>query len=658
MKLIFNKEEASKPLLHYVVKVFLISNLAFILIFISIYFILSKEISEKTFENLVRETLETIKPTAATAAFSSSEAMAALALKPMEGVPWIKSALLKDSFGDTLYTFTNPDNNAGANSLRNKLSYDLFANGKVTGELIVYVDYSQSRNLIIDLTIGTLAIVFSTTLVSLFNYLFIKRKIVRPVEQLAQFVDEPQIAASNLHKNNPGFEKTLAPLEISELTSISRQLEKTVTQLSEQATIDPLTGLANRRAFDIDLEETIRTGDGFTLLLLDIDYFKFINDQYGHSAGDHTLRHFAGYLADLAKRENGGAYRLGGDEFAVILLGDPTGSKDPASNIRTSYSLTYPHLNNLKIYYSISVGLGSYPNDIGNGKELLVQVGSALLAAKKQGRKSIVRFAAELHGADLSVPAREYELAITQDRITHYAQPILCPSTGEILAFEMLLRILPGETGTYVRPDLAVETAIRMGLTDDLTSRTLRAAHQMIETLRKAGNTGTKISINICEAQLFSTEFLSLFEGIFTEEVHRERLIIEVLENDYLKSEKSSRVIYELKARKVEIALDDLGKGFSSLERLFVLPTNIIKLDRCLMKHREHAPELLAGLISALSSNDRTVIVEGVETDEDAQFIRQIGNVFVQGYFYARPMPAETALQWTGKPEPRLAAEG
>ena len=655
---------STKPLAHYLLGRFLILTLGFIAAFLTIYFVLSKEINRKSLEDIVDHTLETIRPNATIAAFSSSEAMAAFALSPLESVPWVRRASLLDSFGDTLQVLenrkpTSPDRGppAGAEDagpLRDEngttVSYALTYRGQDAGRLVVEVDYSRGRSVLVDLLIGMISIIACTTMVSLANYLFIKRRIVVPIERLARFVQDPASRsvrgmAVGRRTEAEGRTSPSAMFEIAELDAISVELEKTVSHLSEQATIDPLTGLANRRAFDAALKETVSSGGSVALMLLDIDYFKFINDHFGHVAGDRTLQDFAAYLRDFAG-ETGQAYRLGGDEFGVLLFGGETASEEIIGRVKTAFSFDFEQLDNTSIYYSVSAGYAHFPTDVADGAELGFGASAALLSAKVQGRKTVNRHGGEEAAPGLSsrLPVREYECALADGRVTHFAQPIVCPQSGRIRAFELLLRVLPREGGASVRADLAVEAAIRIGLAGDLTRRTLQAARDVIGQLRAHDRGGICVSINLAEAQLTAPDFVEIFDEVFDGADKASGLIVEMLEGDYLGSRSLADIIADLRHRRSAIAIDDFGKGYSSLLRLFAMPSNIVKLDRSLLHYREKDPRLLGGMIAALSSGGRLVVVEGVETEEDARFVRDAGAGLAQGYFYARPMPFDEAI--------------
>lgn len=603
-------------------------------------------------ETIVEETLATIRSNATVAAYSSSRAMAALALSPLEQVPWVIRAKLRDSFGDVLYTTVNAAAGGTAED-GTVVEYDLRYRGEEAGKLVVDVDYSRGRNLAIDLAIGMLSILISTTTVSLVNYAFIKRKIVGPIERLARFVEAPQPLQSTGRlqgdtdtgdADGRGRRGRRSP-EIAELHAISTQLEKTVSQLSEQAVIDPLTGLANRRAFDTALAAALANGRSTALMLVDIDYFKFINDHFGHGAGDRALQELARHLAAFPQG-TGGAYRFGGDEFAVLLEGSDAEVLAAVSRLKHRFSFGYEPLDGTDIYYSISAGYALCPQDVREGSELLFAASSALLASKMQGRETVSRYdAGDVQGsAGARLPVREYEQAVAEGRVVHFAQPIVCVRTGRIRAFELLLRVLPGAGHQGVRADLAVEAAIRTGRADDLTRRTLQAALELIEKLEAEGRSGICVSVNLNEAQLMAPGFLTIFDEVFGEADQASGLIVEMMEGDYLGSRALTDVIAALRARRSALAIDDFGKGHSSLLRLFAMPSHIVKLDRALLQYREQDPGLLAGMISALGAGGRLVVVEGVETEEDAKFLRSTGAGLAQGYHFARPMPLEEAL--------------
>jgi diguanylate cyclase (GGDEF)-like protein len=660
-----NASSSGKSLARYLVDTFLVSTLGFILLFLIAYFVLSSVLNEKELESEVELTIESIRSNATVAAYGSSEAMAVLALSPLERVPWIVSAELSDVFNDTLHVVTNPGAGEESASSVTAKRYPLSYRGDNAGVLTVYVDYSRGRNLLIDIAIGMISIIVSTTMVSLANYIFIMRKIVRPIESMALLVTDPVAppgegtggATGLSHRERGQGDVPSDPVGIAEIHAISAQLRRTVSQLSEQATVDPLTGIANRRAFDAALAMAAGRAVGpvgepspsdscEALLLIDIDYFKFINDHFGHLAGDRVLQDLSAYLDRFAGTA-GAAFRLGGDEFAILLHGSREGVLATISTMENSFAFRFEQIDNAEIYYSVSVGYALWPDDITEFQDLFFAVSSALLSAKVQGRKSIVRFDRESDGASrvARLPVREYEDAHREGRVTHFAQPMVNPDNGEIRIFELLLRVIPSNGGSFVRADLAVEAAIRLGLITDLTRRTLLAARDLLDTLKAKGRDGIRVSVNLNEAQLSAPDFLSVFDEVFPVETGAQGLIVEMLEGDYLNSRPLSHALSALGERQVAFAIDDFGKGYSSMLRLFSMPLNIVKLDQSLLHYREEDPHLLVGMMAALSSGGRTVVVEGVETETDAAFVRGTGTRLAQGYFYARPMPLDEAVR-------------
>jgi diguanylate cyclase (GGDEF)-like protein len=655
---------SGKSLTRYLIDSFLVSTFGFIIVFLIAYFVLSSVLNEKELESEVELTIESIRSNATVAAYSSSAAMAVLALSPLERVPWIVSARLTDTFDDTLHVVTNPGASNGSTASVTAKRYPLSYRGDNAGVLTVNVDYSRGRNLFIDIAIGMISIIVSTTMVSLTNYIFIKRKIVRPIESMAQLVKTPLLpegddaseASGPSHSALEDAEAQGDPGGIAEIHAISIQLRRTVSQLSEQATVDPLTGVANRRAFDTALamaagraagrgDDPSQSAGCEALLLIDIDYFKFINDHFGHLAGDRVLQDLSAYLDRFADAA-GTAYRLGGDEFAVLLRGSHDTLLAIIANMKNSFAYRYEQIDNAEIYYSVSVGYALWPDDVADFQDLFFAVSSALMSAKVQGRKSIVRFDRAGDGASLvaRLPVREYEDAHREGRVTHYAQPMVSPENGQIEVFELLLRVIPSNGGACVRADLAVEAAIRLGMITDLTRRTLQAACDLLDTLRRKDRGWICVSVNLNEAQLSAPDFLSVFDEVFPAETGAQGLVVEMLEGDYLNSRSLSQALSGLRERRVAFAIDDFGKGYSSMLRLFSMPLSIVKLDQSLLRYREEDTRLLDGMIAALSSGGRRVVVEGVETAEDAAFVRETGARLAQGYFYARPMPMEEAV--------------
>lgn len=417
------------------------------------------------------------------------------------------------------------------------------------------------------------------------------------------------------------------------------------------AHFDPLTGLANRGAFQGHLEAVLsdarNTENGAVLFLLDLDQFKSINDSYGHSAGDSLLMDVASrFKAECP--DNLFLVRLGGDEFAVVATGVATESDAQSVVAPLVASLLRPvDIFGHQILIGASVGIAMIPRDGDNAADLLRRADLALYQAKREGRGRVVFYRPWLD-EDMQLRtslAQDLRQAIGLGQLEARYQPQVNIQTGEADSFESLLRWSHPIHGE-VSPAKFIPIAESNGLICDLGHWILRESCRQAKAWIDAGMDVRKMSVNVSMAQIKQARFELEVEQVLLEtRLAPSVLCLEITESLFADTSlvRVQTVLESLKGVGVKLAIDDFGTGYSSLSYLNGLPFDELKIDRAFVsgigsnasKHR-----LLKGMIELSHALDLSVIAEGAETQEEVTVLRAMGAEHVQGYVYSRPVAA------------------
>ncbi len=438
-------------------------------------------------------------------------------------------------------------------------------------------------------------------------------------------------------------------------------------QLAGLALTDSLTALPNRAAFTQRLNGLIDTdwpaGKGFSLLLIDLDHFKTINDTLGHLAGDLVLKHFARQL-QAALRNDDFVARLGGDEFAVLLP-----SVDDTELLQTlirrieSFLAEPLEYETRFLELSISIGASLYPAHGRTPSDLMRCADLALYAAKRHRGMSIVydvtmmaetRERAELKAA--------LSAALGRGEFVPFYQPKIDMVTGAHTGFEALIRWRHPTYG-LLPPGRFLELFDTPLLLEQMTAAMVDAVARDLRMWRDAGLAPGSVAINMPEALLAHETGYHIFErAIGRYGLDWSDFSVEITEDVLLNrhAERVSDMVVRLHRHGVRISLDDFGTGFASLTHLRAFPFDEIKIDRSFtidIGRDVRAEQIIRAMIGLARNLGKTVITEGVETSEHVQFLIEAGCQFGQGYLFSKPIPSDQAAAFiTPAPAPAAAA--
>ena len=426
-----------------------------------------------------------------------------------------------------------------------------------------------------------------------------------------------------------------------------KQAEETIRHLAYH---DSLTGLPNRALLEdrlaIALARAQRSAQTLAVIFVDLDEFKLVNDTLGHSIGDELLRAAAERLRTLV-RDGDTVARVGGDEF-VLLLNDVEGVDDAVEVAeRVSRSLKEPYrVAQLELTVTASTGISIFPTDGEDATALLRNADTAMYRAKDEGRDNFQLYTSGMGEQVRKRLTLENELrrAIEQQQLVLHYQPIVDINSGEISSCEALVRWQHPERG-LVPPAEFIGVAEKAGLITALSEWVMRTACLQHKVWQDAGLCPVPIAVNISSHRFQYTNFGETTRRILDEtSLDPRNLHLEITEGVLMEDvDRAATVLKGLRDLGMCISIDDFGTGYSSLSYLRHLPIDDLKIDMSfvsgIMSNREDQA-IVRAIIALAKSLRLKVIAEGVETEEELQFLRDEGCDLAQGFLFARPMPA------------------
>ncbi|TDA48018.1 cyclic di-GMP phosphodiesterase, partial [Burkholderia pyrrocinia] len=426
-------------------------------------------------------------------------------------------------------------------------------------------------------------------------------------------------------------------------------------RLIELANTDVLTGLPNRHAISERIHVAIADENAASrgqvgILFLDLDNFKRVNDHYGHITGDRLLQ-------DVSKVISGclpaGATlaRLGGDEFLVLFEHGTRPLLEATAQIILERMRTPIHLGLMEVYTSCSIGIAMHPQH-GDSLETLVRsADTAMYVAKEEGKHTYRVFSLEMNQKVAKYMWLDTNLrkALEEEQFVLHYQPVVDIATGEVHGAEALIRWQSPDRG-LVAPIEFIRFAEESGLIAPLGRWVMRTAAAQAAAW-KAKGLGIRIAVNVSARQLQDMNIVHQFSSILDGAGLKPGLLdIELTESCFIEDENSANgLMRQFRQLGAEIHLDDFGTGYSSLSQLSRLPLDAIKLDRTFITGIDRNPRsqaLVRSVVSLAKALNFAVVAEGVETHAEADFLKQIDVDHAQGYYYARPMPAQAFEAW------------
>lgn len=433
--------------------------------------------------------------------------------------------------------------------------------------------------------------------------------------------------------------------------------------LKHAALHDPLTNLANRNMFQDRLSEALkrtkRSGIGAGVILIDLDYFKQINDTKGHDIGDQLLVAVSNRLLDSV-RDTDTVARLGGDEFAIIQsdITEAESARIVLERIHSNISKPY-ELGKVRLDCGFSMGIALAPNDGVDAEELLRKADLALYQAKEDGRGIFHFYDERVESKILKLRQMENDLrgALENNELELYYQPIIDSQSDQICVMEALLRwhhpkhglISPGE---FI--PVAEKTHLIIPMGEWVLQQACKDATFWPDHIR--------VAINVSAVQFGHPSKLlkAVTKALQQSQLSPHRLELEITENVLLhESDLVLEALESLQSQGIRIVLDDFGTGYSSLSYLRSFPFNKLKLDRTFvhgLSQSEASQAILRVVASLGKSFGMDTTAEGVENEWQLERVQLEGFSQVQGFLYGQPVPAPEALKLFEQSDSQLAA--
>lgn len=442
--------------------------------------------------------------------------------------------------------------------------------------------------------------------------------------------------------------------DVTAYKQIELDLIEKKSHLKRLAYHDPLTGLPNRNLFQDRLTRSLaragRNGSQVALLFLDLDLFKKVNDTLGHQVGDQLLRAVAERLQTSTRAVDTIA-RFGGDEF-TIAIEDVTEIKQVARIAQKIINSLGPpfSVGGHLCYVSASIGISLYTSCDDDLESMLKRADIAMYAAKESGRNSFQFYSQKMDAQahELLLLENDLRLALEKDQLVMHYQPQVDMSSGRIIGLEALVRWQHPGKG-MIPPNDFIPLAEEAGLIVAIGTWVLRTACVYARTLREAGSPHLRMSVNISMHQFKTQDFPALVSQILDETgLAPQWLELEITES--IAMENASETISRLAALKgmgVWLAIDDFGKGHSSLSHLKHLPITTLKIDKGFVMEilTDQYDFAIVEAIQALAKSlDLEVVAEGVETQEQRQLLCRLGCKLGQGFLFSRPLPPDDLL--------------
>ncbi len=425
-------------------------------------------------------------------------------------------------------------------------------------------------------------------------------------------------------------------------------------RLRHMATHDALTELPNRLLLSDRIRMVIaqarRSGQGFSVATIGLDGFKKVNDGVGHPVGDAVLRQAAARLRRTL-RDSDTLARVGGDEFVAVLQGTFTEAQIKLVTGRLLATFQAPfEVDAHTIYVGASVGVSVYPDHAEDETRLVALADTAMSRAKETGKARCVVYSAQAGGPpqhDISLEAAMFQ-AVREGEFLLYYQPIVDTRTRQIQGFETLMRWKHPALG-MVPPSRFIPIAETNGLINMLGAWALKAACVQLKRFEEAAKRELYISVNISPRQFRNDKFLDVLDdAIAFSGIRGDQLVLEITEGTLMiDPAHAETILTRMAERKARIAIDDFGTGYSSLAYLKRFPISVLKVDRAFIKDLPASAKdgaICNAVLDLAKHLGLSVVAEGVETEQQLDFLEQRGCAYIQGFLTGKPMTAHVAM--------------
>lgn len=489
------------------------------------------------------------------------------------------------------------------------------------------------------------------------NQLESPKKLISVIKSNNEAVNIDSFSEVNL-KNGKTFEIYSLPHKVRNIIvgrvwdfrDVSER-KKMQDALLKEATTDKLTGLPNRSLLYDRIQQAIADAERnkklLAIIFMDLDRFKLVNDSLGHSMGDYLLRAIARQLSALIRKTDT-VSRLGGDEFVVLLtdLNEKEQAQLVANKILSKIASPV-EIEDHKFFVTGSIGVSLYPNDGTTVEALIKNAETAMYTSKELGKNMINFYTESMNKKFLTRLTLENDLreGLNRNEIIVFYQPYINLNTSEIIGVEALARWQHPVLG-LLQPIEFIDLAEETGLIVQLGEQVLRIACAQNKKWQMAGYKPIRVSVNISSKQLRLTKFDEVLKEILEETgLDARYLELELTENAIMENtEAVMAIVKKIKNMGISLSMDDFGTGYSSLNYLRQFPFDKLKIDKSFILNAEANPDnatLVKTIIAMAKSLKLNIIAEGMETEEQREFLKKNECMEAQGFLFSKPINSE-----------------
>lgn len=527
---------------------------------------------------------------------------------------------------------------------------DVAISPEIIGTLIVRYNTQQlTDSLLSQLKFSFLATLLRALLVTLVLSVLFHRFLTKPIAQISEAIDkiDPESPDENLLPMSPEHKDDELGLVTSKFNQILIQFGQTQNKLRKMATRDPLTGLSNRtlllETIAISIQRARVHQQAFSLLFIDLDRFKNINDSLGHAMGDQFLARIARVL-ERAIGDTGTVARLGGDEF--VILANEAHTPDQAADIvdKLLMELNLPlQLNEHTIHPAASVGIALYPDDGLTAEDLIRHADIAMYSAKAAGTNQWAFFKQQMTeraAVRLRTEASLHDAFKNNEFLLHF-QPKFNIKTGEVVACEALIRWK--KEGRLISPMAFIPIAEETGIIIPIGRWVIEEACKTLKHWQRRYNVALPIAVNVASQQFADPSLVPDIKQLALRyQIEPHLLEFEITETSLMNDiELAINKLEQLKSAGFSIAVDDFGIGYSSLSYLKHLPITTMKIDRCFVNDLPHESPIASTILMLGQQLNLHIVAEGIENEAQLNWLKQMDCEIGQGFYYSQPLPLD-----------------
>ncbi|MDO6610332.1 EAL domain-containing protein [Shewanella sp. 1_MG-2023] len=521
---------------------------------------------------------------------------------------------------------------------------------QLIGTLTIFYDTQEmTNNLFNQLQLGFIATLARALLLTLVLTIVFHRFLTQPIARISEAIDkiDPDLPDENLLPMSAAHKDDELGLVTSKFNQILLQFSQTQNKLRKMATRDPLTSLPNRTLLLETLNVTIQRARvhkrHFALLFIDLDRFKNVNDSLGHAIGDQFLARVARILETVVG-DRGSVARLGGDEFVIVA--DDIETPDQAADFVDKLLLqlnTPVQLNEHAIHPAASIGISIYPEDGPGAEDLIRHADIAMYSAKAAGSNQWAFFKQQMTenaAVRLKTEASLHD-ALKHNEFLLYFQPKLDLRTNRVIGCEALIRWQ--KNGELISPMSFIPIAEETGIIIPIGRWVIEQSCKVIREWEKKYNYAIPIAVNVASQQFADASLVSDIKQLALRyQIRPELLEIEITETSLMNDvDQAIAKLEQLKSAGFGIAVDDFGTGYSSLSYLRHLPITTMKIDRGFVSDLPHDAAIASTILMLGQQLNLDIVAEGIENEEQLEWLQQHNCQIGQGFFFSKPLPQE-----------------